>query len=92
MTTRSATIANGSAVDLTAALSLERGKQYLLTLQGGSVDYILISLGGDPNSLGGHPLNIGDPGRLIQQATDSWYARYLMPGSTTIVGTEARCA
>ena len=66
MATRSADIAPGSAVDITAALSLVSGKSYLIEITSKSEDAINLALGGDPETVGGHSLFAGDPGRLIR--------------------------
>ena len=98
MATRSASIAPGSAVDITAVLSLEEGRAYLLEigLHVQANDAVWIANGGDPNDLavGGHLLIPGEGGgRFIRQGAETWFARFygdpLFPRPTTLTATEA---
>ena len=76
MATRSASIPPGAAVDITAALALENGQGYLLSLGAKSGDHVIVALGADPESVGGHFLDAGGPGRFIRQGPDTWFARH----------------
>ena len=93
MATRSTSIPPAGAVDITAALALVNGQGYLLSLgpSSKSGDNILIALGADPESVGGHSLDAGGPGRFIRQGPNPWYARHynLQGRATQITVTEA---
>lgn len=97
MATRSASVAPGAAVDITAALSLESGTGYLIAVgpDARSTDVVLIALGDDPETVGGHALDAGGRERFIRQADATWFARFYEPGgrSTQLTATEANdCA
>ena len=93
MATRSASIPPGAAVDITAALALETGRGYLLAVgpNAKSTDYVIVALGGDPETAGGHFLDAGGPGRFIRQGPDTWFARHydLQDRATQLTVTEA---
>ena len=93
MATRSASIPTGAAVDITSALSLENGRGYLLAMgpNAKSEDSVILALGEDPETVGGHFLNAGGPGRFIGQGPDTWFARHynLQGRATQLTVTEA---
>ena len=93
MATISASIPPGSAVDITAALALENGRGYLLAMgpNAKSEDYVIVALGGDPETVGGHSLDAGGPGRFIRQGPGTWFARHynLQDRATQLTVTEA---
>ena len=96
MATRSAMLASGAAVDITAALALEVGRGYLIEIGPGAKadDAVWIANGGDPNDLtiGGHLIISGtEAGRLIRQGGASWFARFydLPARETQLTATEA---
>ena len=93
MTTRSASIPQGVAVDITAALALETGRGYLLAMgpSAKSDDSVIIALDGDPQVVGGHFLDAGGPGRFIKQTSATWFARFhdLQNRSSQLTVTEA---
>lgn len=94
MATRSASIAQGVAVDLTDALALEDGCGYLIELgpDAHAGDAGVIALGDDPESVGGHVVVAGR-GRFIRQGSRTWFARFhgdpKFPRSTQLSATEA---
>ena len=88
MATRTAEIAPGALVDLTAALSLESGQAYAITLDGPADESVRISLGADPDA-GAHVLEAGETIFVAQGAT-SWMARLtgtLAASATMVVAT-----
>ena len=93
MATRSASIAPGAPVDITAALALEDGRSYLLELGPDAYgsDSVDIALGGDPETVGGHALCAGDRGRFIRQGPAIWFARHydLQGRATQLTATES---
>ena len=96
MATRSAMIATGAAVDISAALALENGRGYLIEMGPAAKadDSVWIANGGDPNdlSIGGHLIISGsEAGRLIRQGSASWFARFydLPARETQLTATEA---
>ena len=96
MATRSASIPTGAAVDITAALQLENGVGYLISVGPGakSDDVVTLALGGDPEVVGGHFLIAGDVGRFIKQGPENWFARFYnqQNRSSQLTVTEADCA
>ena len=88
MATRSANIAPGSAVDLTAVLGLVSGTAYLVEITSDANDAVLLALDGDPedSTVGGHALFASEPGRLIAQGSGIWYGRfYALDGRSAVV-------
>ena len=93
MATRSTLVPPAGAVDITAALALVNGQGYLLSLgpRAKSGDHVIVALGADPESVGGHFLDAGGPGRFIRQGPDTWFARHynLQGRATQLTVTEA---
>lgn len=86
MATRSASIPPGVAVDITAALALVNGLGYLLAMgpNAKSGDDVIVALGDDPETVRGHFVDAGGPGRFIRQGPDTWFARqYNLQGRAT---------
>ena len=89
MATRSADIAAGSAVDLTAALSLRDGTSYYVGLGPTAFpnDFAVVALDGDPDAVGGHVVDAIE-GQLVRQfAGTTWFVR--VERDTSLTATEA---
>ena len=56
-----------------------------------SEDYVIVALGGDPETVGGHSWMPGGPARFIRQGPGTWFARHynLQDRATQLTVTEA---